>query len=76
MILVLHFCYVDAIGLLFSNEADIIRCHYGLGCKAMSLKEIGAQYNLSKERIRQIEERALLRLKNPLRTRKLKAYVA
>jgi len=66
----------DALETLDKNEADIIRCHYGLDRQAMSLKEIGVLYNLSKERIRQIEERAILRLKNPLRTRKLKAYVA
>ena len=66
----------NVLGTLDKNEEDVIRRHYGLGCKPMSLKEIGRRYKLSKERIRQIEEKALSRLRNPSRTRMLQEYVA
>ena len=65
------------LGTLDVEEANIIRYHFGLGHREpMSLKDIGALYNLSKERIRQIEEKALSRLRNPKRKKKLQAYVA
>jgi len=62
---------------LDSKEAEIIRLRFGLGKQSsMSLKELGDSFNLTKERIRQIEEKALMRLKHPSRSEKLKAYVA
>jgi len=67
----------NVLNTLEKHEAEIIRCHYGLGRRPpMSLKEIGLRYDLSKERIRQIEERALARLQNPVRKNKLQTYVA
>jgi len=66
----------NVLDTLNDDEADIIRCHYGLGRQAMSLNEIGVRYNLSKERIRQIEEKALTRLRNPIRAERLESYVA
>jgi len=66
----------DILGSLNKNEADILRCRYGLGRRQMSLKEVGSLYHLSKERVRQLEEKALARLKNPLRRERLHAYVA
>jgi RNA polymerase primary sigma factor len=49
---------------------------YGLnGYEPMSLQQIGDRFNLSKERIRQIEKKAIRRLRHPSRSYKLKSYI-
>lgn len=65
------------INTLRPNEARVIRMRYGLnGAKPMSLKEVGEECDLTKERIRQIEKHAIVRLQHPTRARRLEAYVA
>jgi len=67
----------NALDGLDEKEADIIRFRYGIGSETpLSLKEIGDRLNLTKERIRQIEKKAIKWLQQP-RTRKiLETYVA
>jgi len=67
----------DLLDTLSHKESDIIQYRYGLnGRRPMSLKEIGTRYNLTKERIRQIEKKAIKRLQHPSRSQYLASYVA
>jgi len=67
----------EVLSTLSSKEAEIIRCRFGLGHqKPMNFQEIGDCFDLSKERIRQIEEKAIRLLQQPSRKAKLEAYVA
>lgn len=67
----------DLLDSLSEKEAEVIRYRFGLnGYKALSLKEIGDVFNLTKERIRQIEKKAIRRLQHPTRMNRLEAYVA
>jgi RNA polymerase primary sigma factor len=62
---------------LTEKEREVIQYRFGLnGRRAMSLKEIGERFNLTKERIRQIEKNALKRLSQTNRSEILESYVA
>lgn len=62
---------------LTDREREIIELRFGLvGKMPMSLKEIGEIYNLTKERIRQIEKKALERLRVPQKSKILESYIA
>lgn len=65
-----------AISTLSPREQDVIRCYFGLdGQHALTLEEIGEKLDLTRERVRQIKEKAIRRLKNTSRNRILKSYL-
>jgi RNA polymerase primary sigma factor len=67
----------DILKTLTEKESDIIERRFGLNGKSpLSLKEIGDRYDLTKERIRQIEKKAIKRLQHPSRSQYLEAYTA
>nr|WKN37383.1 sigma-70 family RNA polymerase sigma factor [Tunicatimonas sp. TK19036] len=65
-----------ALSTLTAREADVIAHYFGLdGGKAMTLEEIGKKYNLTRERVRQIKEKATRRLRHSSRSNLLKTYL-
>ena len=65
-----------ALETLTHREADVVRLYFGLGEKhAMTLEEIGETFDLTRERVRQIKEKAIRRLKHTSRSRILKTYL-
>jgi RNA polymerase primary sigma factor len=61
---------------LTAREADVVRMYFGLGgTHAMTLEEIGEKFDLTRERVRQIKEKAVRRLKHTSRSKLLKAYL-
>jgi RNA polymerase primary sigma factor len=67
----------EVLETLSKREAKVIRLRFGLtddGCPR-TLEEVGATFNVTRERIRQIEAKALRKLRHPTRSRRLKGYV-
>ncbi len=61
---------------LTPREGDVVRMFYGLnGTAPLSLEEIGEKFDLTRERVRQIKEKAIRRLKNTSRSKSLKTYL-
>jgi RNA polymerase primary sigma factor len=66
----------EVLSTLTEKESNVIKYRFGLnGERPHSLKEIGDKYNLTKERIRQIEKKAISRLRHPIRSQKLQSYI-
>lgn len=66
-----------ALGGLGSKAADVIRCRYGLEDEApMTLSEVGDRHQISRERVRQIEKKALIALQHSAHSTKLHSYLA
>lgn len=65
-----------ALETLTPREADVVRLYFGLGDQhAMTLEEIGETFDLTRERVRQIKEKAIRRLKHTSRSKILKTYL-
>jgi RNA polymerase primary sigma factor len=64
-----------AFSTLTERERSILKYSFGIGCQELSLEEIGDQYGLTRERVRQIREKAIRRLRNTSRSTLLKAYL-
>lgn len=64
-----------ALATLTDRESEIIRKFFGIGVPEMTLEEIGEEFGLTRERVRQIKEKAIRRLRNNSRSKLLKTYL-
>ncbi|GAB4398328.1 MAG: RNA polymerase sigma factor RpoD/SigA [Microscillaceae bacterium] len=65
-----------ALSTLSDREADVVAYYFGLnGTPALTLEEIGEKFNLTRERVRQIKEKAIKRLRHTSRSKALKPYL-
>ena len=66
----------EVLGTLTEREQKVLRLRFGLDDgRARTLEEVGKEFNVTRERIRQIEAKALRKLRHPSRSRKLKDYL-
>ncbi len=64
-----------ALATLTDRERDIVRYFFGISTKEMTLEEIGNKFDLTRERVRQIKEKAIRRLRHTSRSKLLKSYL-
>jgi len=64
-----------ALSTLTERESEIIKMFFGIGCQEMTLEEIGDNFGLTRERVRQIKEKAIRRLRQSNKSRLLKGYL-
>jgi RNA polymerase primary sigma factor len=64
-----------ALGILGERERAVIEASYGIGCNELTLEEIGEKFGLSRERVRQIKEKAIRKLRNCTKNKILKTYL-
>ena len=64
-----------ALATLTERESDIIKMFFGIGCQEVALEEIGDKFGLTRERVRQIKEKAIRRLRQGTRSKLLKTYL-
>ncbi len=64
-----------ALATLTERERDIVKLFFGISCQDMTLEEIGDKFGLTRERVRQIKEKAIRRLRHSSRSKLLKSYL-
>jgi len=66
----------DVLGTLSKREERVLRYRFGLGDGiTRTLDEVGAVFNVTRERVRQIEAKALRKLRHPTRAKRVKAFL-
>ena len=67
---------VEVLGTLTEREQKVLRLRFGMDDgRARTLEEVGKEFNVTRERIRQIEAKALRKLRNPVRSKKIKEFL-
>ncbi|MFV0553699.1 MAG: RNA polymerase sigma factor RpoD/SigA [Mangrovibacterium sp.] len=64
-----------SLATLTERESDIVKMFFGIGCQEMTLEEIGEHFGLTRERVRQIKEKAIRRLRHTSKSKLLKSYL-
>jgi len=64
-----------ALSTLTKREAEVIRYYFGIGRDQKTLEEIGVEFKLTRERVRQIKEKAIRKLNHPSRSKSLRTYL-